>query len=519
MIRKKDHVSDTQVQSLEQEIATEQTPDGGYGWVVVAASFFVHALILGNIYSFGVFFPIYIDDFNQPQGSVAWVGSIGAGLMTGLGAYSGAWADEYGNSRVVFIGGSLVGLGYFAASFSTQLWHLYLTQGFIAGIGYSLAFISGVSVVGQWFTARRGLATGIAVAGSGLGQFAISLFVGAFTIDFGWRTTLRYLALIVFVGLTLCSVAIKRFVPCCKPDPTESGLAYFKERNFVLLYFSAFFSTLGLFMPYTHIPIYAELHGINNSEAILMLSIMGIASAAGRVLIGFVADVYGKIAVLQLCIAVGGLSTLCWMGCTSFITILLYGIVFGFFAGGVISLFPTVCAELYGIKKLGSVIGVLYTGTAAGNLLSAPIGGFLYDATGNYYASISVAGGFLLFSCLFLFSIDKTRTYEVRMSQRLSALRSTSDYNLIYTEGGGGDNNINITTTNISGSISKSNSLQNMLCSDNSNSDSSVVTIRCKTNNTDNNEDNRIPSYNYAFDEAFSIDLTVFSKQSLQIGV
>ena len=71
-------------------VEPHEPPNGGYGWVVVAASFVIHLLVLGNIYSFGVLFPIYIDVFRQPQGSVAWVGSISAGLMTGLGSYSGA---------------------------------------------------------------------------------------------------------------------------------------------------------------------------------------------------------------------------------------------------------------------------------------------------------------------------------------------------------------------------------------------------------------------------------------------
>lgn len=390
---------------------TVDPPNGGYGWVVVAASFVIHLLVLGNIYSFGVLFPIYIDVFHQSQGAVAWVGSISAGLMTGLGSYSGAWADQFGNSRVIFVGGILVSVGFFLASFSTELWHLYLTQGFIAGVGYSLAFISGVSVVGQWFTTNRGLAVGIAVAGSGLGQFALSLVTGVLINKYKWRATLRILALIDIIGLTACALAIKRFLPLTKRNNTESSLVYFKDANFKFLYTSAVISTLGLFMPYTHLPKYAQLHGVSTGGAIVILSIMGVASATGRVVIGYAADVFGKLAMLMLCMLVGGVSTLCWIGCTVFPTMMAYGVVYGFFAGGVISLFPTVCAELYGIKKIGSVVGLLYTGTAFGNLLAAPIAGFFHDGTGSYTGPIALAGGLMISASVFVYLVDPVKKY------------------------------------------------------------------------------------------------------------
>jgi len=393
-------------------VEPHEPPNGGYGWVVVAASFVIHLLVLGNIYSFGVLFPIYIDVFHQPQGSVAWVGSISAGLMTGLGSYSGAWADRYGNSRIIFLGGIFVSTGFLLASFSTELWHLYITQGFIAGIGYSLAFISGVSVVGQWFTTNRGLAVGIAVAGSGLGQFVLSLVTGILVNEYKWRVTLRILALIDIIGLTLCALAIKRFLPLTTKNNTESSLVYFKDINFKFLYASAVVSTLGLFMPYTHLPKYAQLHGVSTGGAIVILSIMGIASAAGRVGIGFAADVFGKLAMLGLCMVVGGISTLCWMGCKVFWTMMVYAVVYGFFAGGVISLFPTVCAELYGIKKLGSVAGLLYTGTAFGNLLAAPIAGFFYDGTQSYTGPIALAGSLLLSASIFVYLVDPAKKYQ-----------------------------------------------------------------------------------------------------------
>jgi len=58
-------------------------PNGGFGWVVVMAGFFVQVLVVGTMNSFGVFFPIYIDYFKQPASSVTWIGSIMNAFATG----------------------------------------------------------------------------------------------------------------------------------------------------------------------------------------------------------------------------------------------------------------------------------------------------------------------------------------------------------------------------------------------------------------------------------------------------
>jgi MFS family permease len=379
-------------------------PNGEYGWVIVFASFFVHVFVLGNIYSFGIFFPIYIDEFKTNAGTVSWIGSIGGGLMAGLAAYSGAWSDQYGNGIIVFIGSIFIGIGYLLASFSTEIWHLYLTQGFIAGIGYSLSFVGAVSVVSQWFTTRRGLAVGIAVAGSGLGQFAISLISHLFIASYGWRTALRYLALISFIGISLCSLLIKRLLPCYVHSKSESSLSFFKNRNFTIFFLAILFGSLGAFMPYTFLPAFAIKHGISKSKADFVLSITGILSAAGRVILGFISDKIGKIEALQICILFAGVSTICWIWCTTYTLLLVYASFYGFFAGGLISLIPGVCAEIMGIEKLGSSLGLIYSATSIGNFLSAPIGGFLFDAYQTYTPSIAVDGAFFLIGgVIFLF--------------------------------------------------------------------------------------------------------------------
>ena len=384
-------------------------PEGGYGWVVVFASFIVHVLVLGSLYTFGVYYPVYIEAFDANQGAVAWVGSIGAALMVGGGLWSGSYADRYGNNIIVAIGACFVGAGFLLASYATSLWHLFLTQGFLAGVGYSLSYIAGVSVVGQWFQQRRGFAIGIAVAGSGLGQFAYSQITALLIIKYGWRSCLRISGLINFVGLLICGVLVRRHLPLVQTASPLQSISSFKDRNFQLIYLASIVFALGFFMPYTHLPIYATMHGISTAKAVFILSIAGISSAAGRILLGYVADFVGKMNMLRICMFGAGITVLCWMASTTFSELLAIAIFYGLFAGGIISLMPSVAAELFGIANLGSVLGLLYTSNAVGNLLSAPIGGFLYDAYQSYYPSIAVDGAFLIGGGLICLLVDERK--------------------------------------------------------------------------------------------------------------
>ena len=209
-----------------------EPPDGGYGWVIVAVAFFVSVLSDGVLYSFGIYLPIYINEFNSQAATVSWISSFGAGSDCLLSMFSGYYADKYGNKKVLFVGGIIVTLGFFLASFATELWQLFLTQGLICGIGWSLAYTSAMSVVGQWFNKKRGIAVGISVCGSGIGVFIMVQIQSALLNQYGWQMTLRWMALIEIIGMTVCSIFVKRLLPTAgatkaammkpKPAPTTS---------------------------------------------------------------------------------------------------------------------------------------------------------------------------------------------------------------------------------------------------------------------------------------------------------
>ncbi|MPC35452.1 Monocarboxylate transporter 13 [Portunus trituberculatus] len=139
---------------VEIVVATHVVPpDGGWGWVVVAASFMCNAVVDGIIFSCGMLLHLFKEEFGVSTSDVAWVSSL-------LGGF-------------------------------------YL----IVGIGFGLIYVPAVIATGFYFEKRRALATGIAVCGSGIGTFIFAALNSFLIPSFGWRWTL-----VVYAGITLSCV-------------------------------------------------------------------------------------------------------------------------------------------------------------------------------------------------------------------------------------------------------------------------------------------------------------------------
>lgn len=198
--------------------------NGSYGWVLVLEGFLSSVMTDGSLYAFGVFFPSYVSEFNSTFATASWIGSVASGVTVLFAFHVGYLCDRFGYRLVMIIGALCSGIAYVAASYSTAIWQLILSQGILFGIGCSLAYTSGLAIVGQWFTVNRGLAFGVAGSGSGTGQFILALLTGYFLESFGWRVALQYLAIIVTGTLLFCALIMRnitreRNAPVPRPIP------------------------------------------------------------------------------------------------------------------------------------------------------------------------------------------------------------------------------------------------------------------------------------------------------------
>ena len=160
-----------------------------YGWIMVAAVFTVLFMAFGVAYSFAAFFDSLEKEFQASRADVSWIFAICGFLYFGLGVVSGPLADRFRSKYVVAFGVVLIALGLLAAGLSQSLWQVYLSYGVAVGVGIAFAYVPSVGALQPWFEARRGLASGLAVAGIGAGALVGPLVAHGLIEIGGWATT------------------------------------------------------------------------------------------------------------------------------------------------------------------------------------------------------------------------------------------------------------------------------------------------------------------------------------------
>ncbi|KAI8602965.1 major facilitator superfamily domain-containing protein [Dissophora ornata] len=373
-------------------------PEGGFGWLVVLSSFVVNFWAFGSNTTFGIY-QAYFLKANTFPGAVAtdisWVGSIATAAMYVPGPFVASMIRFLGLRVVVASGIILAASGFIGASFATQLWHLYLTQGLLFGTGAGLVFFSSMPVAAQYFERRRGLANGIAVAGSGIGGLALAPLTRLLIAQVGVRWCQRIIGFAIFGFMTSICTFIRPRVKTFKSGPIfDFGL--FKVHGFVWLLLTQLVVAFGYMVPVFLIPTYSSVHlGQSATTGANLISIYSGINAVSRVGLGVAADKVGRTNILLSCCFFAGLSCLTLWSQASNIGILTgFMVVYGVFEGGFISIFPVVAAQVVGVERLPSALGILYFGNAVGNLLGSPIATAIMRAHGGQYIGAIMFAGF-----------------------------------------------------------------------------------------------------------------------------
>lgn len=169
-------------------------PDGGYGWVVVFASFMCNLIVDGIAYTFGIILPRLVDSYQESKGKTAWVGSLLTGMYLSAGPLVSALTNKFGCRAVCIAGGVISAIAFVLSIFSPTVNWLMFTYGFIGGVGFGLIYLPAVVCVGYYFETKRSLATGIAVCGSGIGTITFAPLATVLLENYGWKGTNLILA-------------------------------------------------------------------------------------------------------------------------------------------------------------------------------------------------------------------------------------------------------------------------------------------------------------------------------------
>jgi MFS family permease len=375
------------------------------GWLVVAAAFAVTFLGFGCAYTFSAFLEPLQREFGASRGEVSLVFSLAGFLYFALGIVSGPLADRW-SSRGFAVGGMLLmGIGLALASWARSLLEVYLAYGLGVGLGLGCAYVPVVGAVQRWFVRKRGLASGLAVSGIGVGTLAVPPLASWLIAELGWRDAYLVIGCVTAIVGSGMSLLVDN-------DPAQRGLApdgepvrgdraarpapaagasvrdAVRSKRFIGLYASCLICSFGLFVPFVHLVPYAVDHGVAPSAAVLLVGAIGVGSSAGRLFLGGAADRMGRRWALPVMFVGMGLSFLIWAASSSAWPLAAFALLFGVFYGGFVALAPTLVADSFGGRNVGALIGILYTSVAFGTLVGPSAAGFAFDASGSYQVPI-----------------------------------------------------------------------------------------------------------------------------------
>lgn len=365
-----------------------QAAEPGYGWVVVWASFASLAIVFGVAYSFAAFFESFTRDFQADRADVSVVFGLSGLLYFVLGAGGGMLADRYGPRRVATAGMLCIAAGLGFASVAQSLAGVYVAYGVGIGVGIALVYTPSIGAVPPWFSARRGLASGLASAGIGAGTLLVPLLAAALIAAGDWRTTMRVLALLALVAGVAATLLLRR-------APTVGGAAgappagttlrdALRSGRFWSLYVAVGFGGVAMFMPFAHVSAAARDLGIADAPAVGLVGLIGIGSLAGRFAIGALADRFGRPRTLVLMLLAMGASFVLWQIAGGYRLMATFAVIFGIAYGGIVSLLPAIVMDVFGARAVSGIIGALYTGAAFGNLAGPVAAGAVFDRFGSY---------------------------------------------------------------------------------------------------------------------------------------
>ncbi|XP_061664734.1 monocarboxylate transporter 13 isoform X2 [Syngnathoides biaculeatus] len=408
--------------SAERQRGDEaEDPDGGWGWVLVAALFVSTSLVFGLMRGLGVFFVEFVQYFEESAQAISWISSTGLAAQQFFSPLGAALSNAYDTRLVVMAGGCLAGVGFILASQATCLLHLYLTMGLISGLGWGLVFTPMVATVMASFTRRRTFALGLAFSSIGLASFMFNPLFQFLVETYAWRG-----ALLVLGGLSLnivpCGALIRSRRRTKGPAKEEAQgtsacggtlrrvasyleLPLLCERPFVTYTIAITFLNVGYFVPYVHLVAHSRDSDFSEYQAAFVVSAAGVADIFGRVASGWFSDLgrFRLIHLLSFWTALTGLFIMLLPVSTlwgSYVGLVAVSLLYGFCAGALTSLAFTVVPIVAGAERVMGALGLVQLIESSAGLLGTPLSGLLRDVTGDYMASFMVSGSFLILSTL-----------------------------------------------------------------------------------------------------------------------
>lgn len=398
-------------------------------WLVVVGAILIQ-LALGAIYAWSVFTPQLTSSegiYQFSAGEAAWIFSAGLFFFALVMIWAGRKLATLGPQKLAIAGGFTLGLGYILAGFfGSNFLNQLIFIGVIGGSGIGLAYVVPIAVGVKWFPDRKGMLTGLAVAGFGFGATIWVKWAGSwgggllnnlhiFGLD-GVRSVFILYGLIFAAMVLIGSLFMKDppegwlpkgYTPPEANSSKATGEVNFdtgemlKTPQFYMLFLTFVFSALAGLMVIYCIKLFGidaltfrELGSLNpsnpefnntmnwaSSVAGTAMAIYAILNGLGRIIWGVVSDKIGrKLSIFLMCLLQGVVMLLLYRLGSTTSTFIIAAAIIGFNFGGNFALFPAATADFFGNKTVGKNYGFVFFAYGIAGIAGPQIAGLFKDA-------------------------------------------------------------------------------------------------------------------------------------------
>jgi MFS transporter, OFA family, oxalate/formate antiporter len=394
-------------------------------WIIATAGVFMQ-VALGAVYAWSVFRTPLVRQFGWTISEVTLTFTISIFVLGVSSFFGGLWLNRRGPRVVALTGGLLYGLGVFLASFSAnKLWWLYLSYGFIGGIGLGFGYIVPVAVLVKWFPDRRGLITGIAVGGFGAGALITAPVATRLIQSVGVLNTFAYLGIAYFIVTVVGGWFMQNppegwrpegWTPTALQTSQRAGSDYtlgdaLKTWQWYALWLLLFLNTFaGISIISQEAPIFQELVGVSAVVAASMVGVASIGNAFGRVFWAWVSDLLTRRVTFVVMFLLQVLlfwflphaASVSLMTSLTFIVLMCYGGGFG--------TMPAFAADYFGSKNVGPIYGLMLTAWGVASAVGPLLIAYMRQTTGSYRGALHVIAGVMAVSTLLPILVSRPQT-------------------------------------------------------------------------------------------------------------
>jgi MFS family permease len=403
---------------------------------------------MGARSGFGVFVLPMSTEFGWNRASISLAAAIGA-LVSGLSQpFLGRLYDRLGGRRLILASLVASSVCTMLLALTTHLLFLILLFGVVLSIvigGSSLTTTS--ALLAKWFHRQRAMAVALNAAGASVGGLLLVPCAVYLISLVGWRMTW------VVLGLLILILVVPMAFVLLKDDPAEMGLQpdgdpqplhtdkaaparssplavaswpqAFRSIPIWQLCGGYFVCGFTIALISTHFVPFAIEQGFSAATAATAYGLMSGLNVVGVLVVGALADRGGRKNLLGLVYALRGCAYVALLLAPGAWSLWSFAVIMGFSWWATLPLTSALTAEVYGLKHLGLLNGIAFTGHQIGGALSIQLGGVLRDLTGTYELPFAMAGVLLFGASLASFAIQEQRYSSRYQTVLVSPLSST----------------------------------------------------------------------------------------------